>query len=203
MSKNPKPTAEELRFVYDLILNGNDDSDILAEYARLFDDAKLMFPYRIDKRFVRERRKELAAAQEVLKDHIAKKIEPVIVQSKKEHFKHLSDIAKVLLTDRLDKINEVKTGDKYEIFRENYETEKLTHSELVGRLEGNIDIAIQKYGAWDIFGCFAPHVAAEYPLDQNLYSYAETNPIEFITIMRTLGQRKTFKGTCPVCKDWR
>ena len=46
MSKNPKPTAEELKWVYDLILRDYDDTDILAEYASLYENGNLMFPYR-------------------------------------------------------------------------------------------------------------------------------------------------------------
>ena len=36
MSKNPKPTVEELRYVYDLILKGYDDEDILVAIEEAF-----------------------------------------------------------------------------------------------------------------------------------------------------------------------
>ena len=96
MSKNPKPTTEELRFVYKLILDGNDDADILEEYYRQYDSGTLMFPFRTDKRFVRERRKELLAAEEVFKERLGKKYDPLTIENKRQHFEHLSLIAKIL-----------------------------------------------------------------------------------------------------------
>ena len=57
-----KPTPEELRFVYKMILEGYNDKDILNEYCHLYEIVQLKFPLRSDERFIKERRKELAAA---------------------------------------------------------------------------------------------------------------------------------------------
>ena len=86
MSRNPKPTVEELRFVYDLILRGFDDESILAEYASQYENATLMHPYRTDKRFIRQCRRELDAAMAVAQSHIEKHLDPVNMKRREEHF---------------------------------------------------------------------------------------------------------------------
>ena len=106
MSRNSRPTTEELRFVYDLILKGYDDADVLEEYARLYDAVQLMFPYRTDKRFVRECRKELEAAKGVLERH-SKAVDPIVAERKKEHFNHLAKIIEYIIPERTAKIEAV------------------------------------------------------------------------------------------------
>jgi hypothetical protein len=105
MSRNPRPTAEELKFVYQMILNGYEDSDILAEYGRLYGAGQLMFPYRTDKRFVRECRKELETALEVAQEHLKKQVNPTIVKHREEHLADLANIAKSLLTNGLESVS--------------------------------------------------------------------------------------------------
>jgi hypothetical protein len=92
MSKNPKPTIEELRYIYDLILQGYDD-DILAEYASLYHASTLMFPYRTDKRFARERRKELSATQGLVKERM-QATDPLIVEDKRKHLDKMRELMK-------------------------------------------------------------------------------------------------------------
>ena len=54
-------TFTELKFVYGLLLEGKDDSAILAEYARLQQEDQLEFPCRQDISFIEARKRELAA----------------------------------------------------------------------------------------------------------------------------------------------
>lgn len=91
MSKNPKPTTEELRFVYELLVSGYEEADVLAEYSRLLEAGTLNFPCRTDKRFVRERKRELLTAEQVLKERI-KSTDPLVVERKREHFNKLHDL---------------------------------------------------------------------------------------------------------------
>ena len=105
MSRNPKPTAEELRAVYELILSGYEDADILAEYAGSYENGSLRFPYRTDKRFVRECRKQLETALEVAQEHIKKKVDPIIVRRREEHLADLANIAKSLLVNGLESVS--------------------------------------------------------------------------------------------------
>jgi len=207
VGKQSKPTAEELRFVYDLIAKGYSDLDIVAEYTRLYENSQLMFPLRGDKRFFKDRRRELDAASEVLQEHIKRKVDPIISRYRKEHFDHLADIANLLLAGDLDKIlvdtvrGSSSRSDEYQILV-NGSLETISQHELVMRLEGNMEAVFVKYGFWD-FGCFESHFKAEYSHCQNLAGLLESNPIELIEALRPLAQRKTFKGTCPVCKDWQ
>jgi hypothetical protein len=201
MSKNSKPTIEELKQVYKLMLEGYEDADILGWYQDEARSGTLVFPLRTDRRFVRDRRRELTAAQEVLKN-IGQKVDQVTEQNKKQHFEHLAEIAELLLDGGLGKINDTQPADKYEIVHEDYVIETLTRDQLIGTLEGNIDIACQRYGAWQVFGCLMTHLEAEYPIFQDVYGFINEHPLEYIEMLRTLAQRKTFKGTCPVCKDW-
>ncbi|MFC2003441.1 hypothetical protein ACFLV4_05815 [Chloroflexota bacterium] len=205
MSKNPKPTTEELRCVYDLILRGYDDADILAEYASLYENGNLMFPYRTDKRFVMECRKELAAAKEVLQKQL-KAVDPIIIKKKEEHFNHLSEIADYLLIGDLVKLLPDQTVDiipnTYTIY--NDEEEEISRRELASRLEENIEDAIHHYGPPDFLDNFFPHLKAECPeiMPSEWDKVVRDNPYFVMDTIRILSQRKTFKGTCPVCKDW-
>lgn len=199
MSKNPKPTIEELKFVYELILKGYDDADVLAEYAALYEQGQIMFPYRTDKRFVREHRRELQVAKEVLSRHFEKDGKEVKTQW--EHFNQLAEIATVLISDGPDKIDTSHLAEKYDISTYTQGWQEVTHNELIGILEGNIDIACQKYGAWQVFNCLMNHVEAEYPAFTDVYGFIYDFPLQYIDIMRILSQRKTFKGICLVCKE--
>ena len=199
MSKNPKPTAEELRCVYDLILRGYDDADILAEYASLYENSNLMFPYRTDKRFVRERRKELAAAEEVLKEHVKKKIDPIAIKRKGEHFNHLAEIAGKIWPPNMN----IAPGDEssgYDYLVGEYNSaQEVTTEQLCSILTRNYEQAYDQYGLYDV-ECFETHLRFEVTdfesKELSTYTY------ELVETLMLLAKRKTFKGTCPVCKDW-
>lgn len=200
MSKNPKPTAEELRYVYDLILKGYEDTDILAEYGELYDKGRLMFPYRTDKRFVRECRKELAAAEEVLKNRLKKQVDPLITEQRKQHNIELAEIASSFLEGNLAEI-------PYDAADEDQEYEldigkNLTRKELIERLSDNVFRACDKYERYRVMDWLAVHLESEYLSGNDLFAFIKARPVEFISIIRTLAARKTFKGTCEVCKDW-
>ena len=160
MSKNPKPTAEELRCIYGLILRGYEDADILAEYAELYENGNLMFPCRTDKRFVRERRKELAAAEAVLQGHVKKKVDPVISKRKEEYYNRSADIAQLLLGGGLDKVTDAENADEYQIMHEDYVAENIAHDQLIDILESNVDVACQRYSQGEVFACLMSHVEA-------------------------------------------
>lgn len=212
MSKKSRPTTEELRFVYDLILKGYDDADILAEYAHLLDMGQLMFPVRTDKRFIRECRKELEAATEVTREHLKKKVDPFIVKRREEHFSNLAGIAKVFLNN-LDSVSSPRWTTnrsrqvKYVIPNKKAASryDEITEEQLTGCLNSNIASAIDKHGDWFFRACFVPHLKSELPEElktELFYNVVEKHPYKLIETLRILTARKTFKGTCPVCKDW-
>ncbi|MFC1927361.1 hypothetical protein ACFLW7_02135 [Chloroflexota bacterium] len=213
MSRNPKPTSEELRFVYQMILNGHEDSDILDEYARLYEAGQLMFPYRTDKRFVRECRKTLAAALEVSQEHLKKQVNPTIVKRREEHFADLADVAKSLLANGLDGVScpawttnqshQVKYVLPSETAVSGYD--EMTKEQLASRLNSNM-ATILKEKDWFFRHCFIPHVKSELSEElttEPFFKLVEEQPYKLIESLRVLAARGTFKGTCPVCKDWR
>lgn len=208
MSRNPKPTVEELRCVYDLILRSYEDADILAEYAQLYENGNLMFPYRTDKRFVRERRKELEAASEVLQEHVKKKIDPIVVKRRGEHFAQLASVAKSLLANDLESVLEKQTETlvDYTVTSQDGLFYTLDKDDLSNQLDDNLQSTFDKYKDWFIKYCFIPHLEAELPEEikaEGLWDgVINEKPYELIYTLRLLAERRTFKDTCPVCKDW-
>ena len=209
MSRNPKPTTEELKFIYQMILNADDDSDILAEYARLYDAGQLMFPYRVDKRFIRERRRELQAASEILQEYVKKKVDPVITKRMDDHFSDLASIAKALLMNGLDSVSSPgwttnrSQQVKYVIPNANAASQydELTKEQLTSLLNNNI-AAITKDKDWLFRHCFIPHLKSELPGELRtklFFEIIEEQPYKLIETLRVLAAKKTFKGTCPAC----
>lgn len=130
-----------------------------------------------------------------------------IVKLKEEHFGQLTDIVNLLLEDDVGKVltipGEIDTPETtYTIVSDVSGLIEITHSELIGRIEGNIDCVCQRYSTWHMWDCFATHLKAEYPESEDFYEFLYTRTSELINALRTLAQRKTFKGTCDVCKEW-
>ena len=218
MSKNPKPSPEELRFIYKLILKyGDDDKAILGEYAYLADMNRLKFPYRMDKRFVQERRREIRAAEEVLKQRI-KRIDPVISKLKEEHFKKLSGTARSIV-EGFARIREnpdsTDESNKYvlEILHDEVggspdewpiESQILSVKELNERFLDHLRIRIGLYFTQEQFGYFTSHLEADYSLlkSKSIHEIANENSYELIRLITLLCHRGTFKGTCKVCESW-
>ena len=194
VGKKAEPTAEELEFIYSLVSKMSDQA-ILGEMQ------DTTFPLR-SQGFITRRRREFNAAKKVLQVQLQKEIDPIIVQNKKEHFEHLAEIAILLLDGGLDKISNIQIAGQYEILEERYTAKTLTSDQLIAALEENLSHAYQKYVDWQVDGQLFAHIEAEYPDLKNVWTYIDEHPFEYIEILRTLAQRKTFKGTCPVCKDY-
>lgn len=219
MSRNPKPTSEELRFVYDLLIKGYEEADVLAEYASRYSAGTLMFPYRTDKRFVRECKKELKAAREVLQEH-AKRVDPVIAKKQEDHFNYVLEIAKALLTtfDYLEDVQE--NPDKGEQHKEYIQAmsdgyRPLSRAELSSGLQRNLAVMhglIMGYEGWDEskiypridIECLISHLEEECSevKSKELYQAIEENPYKVIDSLRVLCRKKRFKDTCSICQDW-
>ncbi len=128
----------------------------------------------------------------------------------KEHNAKLADVADRLLDNDLKRVMKWvnPTGQvEYHLFDESevHLLERLTDDDLAGQLEQNITLAYQAYTEWFFKDCFLPHLYAEWPeelKDKGFYIVAEEQPYQLIDTLRLLAERKTFKGTCPVCKDW-
>ena len=128
----------------------------------------------------------------------------------KEHNAKLAGVADRLLANDLKRVMKwvEPTGDiEYHLFDESetYLLERLTEDELSGQFEQNIDLAYQDYTEWFFKECFLPHLYAEWSEElknKGFYIAAEEQPYQLIETLRLLAERKTFKGTCPVCEDW-
>ncbi len=137
---------------------------------------------------------------------------------KKEHSDQLADIASILLENGLDTLTladptENQKGNpdwieyfklyKYRVYDYNSDSgSQITQKQLVLEMERNIDAVYSHYKD-DSFDCFLSHLKAEPEMEgRELFNVLDSNPLQLIEILRLRAQEKTFKGTCPVCKDW-
>lgn len=128
-----------------------------------------------------------------------------------EHNAKLAGVADSLLANDLKRVMKwvSPVGDiEYHLFDESetYLQERLTEDELSGQLEQNVPTVHRDYTEWFYQNCFIPHLFAEWSEDvQTKMSKAllYEQPYLLIETLRLLAERKTFKGTCPVCKDWQ
>lgn len=128
-----------------------------------------------------------------------------------EHNAKLAGVADRLLANDLKRVMKwvEPPGDiEYHLFdeSESYLQEQLTEDELSGQFEQNIELAYQDYTEWFFKECFLPHLHAEWSeelKDKGFYIVMYEQPYLLIETLRLLAERKTFKGTCPVCEDWQ
>lgn len=126
------------------------------------------------------------------------------------HNEQLLNIANMLLANKLGKVREgftssgkheyAVTGSIYEDFYE------VTGEQLSIQLEQNIQYAIHEHTEWFFCECFLPHLTMEFSEEMRtagFWNMVKEQPYELIEIIRVLAARKTFKGTCRVCKDWQ
>jgi excisionase family DNA binding protein len=129
---------------------------------------------------------------------------------KREHFRELARVAKTILSPPFDGIVQTSKGDyEFDRYEEGPYIAPMTMSrdELVKGLHENIEDAYDKHRSMNLFEHFMAHLGAESldlsKLDKSkLHEYVETHPTELIESLKLLVTRKTFKGKCPVCKDW-
>ena len=203
MGKRPGPSEEELEFIFKKFLNNLPDQEILNEME------DTTFPKR-NLRYLRERRRHFYAAKKVLQIQLEKEIDPIIVQREKDHFDHLADITQGLLSGNLDNVTakSTKAGDQFDIFEyifwEGGLRQGITRKQLSDMMERNVELYYEQPNDTYDLDYFLHHLIAEYPEveSKGFNNFVKENPYELVDILRLLARRKTFKGTCPVCKDW-
>lgn len=127
----------------------------------------------------------------------------------REHNTKLAGVADSLLANDLKRVMKwvTPTGDiEYHLFDESemHLVERLAEDDLSGQLEQNLHTVYRDYTEWFYQNCFIPHLFAEWSeAGQTKMSKAllYEQPYLLIETLRLLAERKTFKGTCPVCKD--
>jgi len=90
MGHGQSPTPEELKFIYNLFLEGYSDADVLKEYEELRKHGKLgARPYRQDIRFVRQRRKEFDVLRELLELRVKQQLDPALEKAREDHLNNI------------------------------------------------------------------------------------------------------------------
>ncbi|MFC1912598.1 hypothetical protein ACFLX7_00125 [Chloroflexota bacterium] len=126
----------------------------------------------------------------------------------KEHFAKLADVAISLLANDLETVLErqIENQVDYTVTGEGGLYYTIDRDDLSKQLEDNLISTFDKYQDWFIKTCFNPHLEAELPEEVRAEGLWDgviyEKPYELIDTLRILIARKTFKGTCPVCKDW-
>jgi hypothetical protein len=205
MGKQPSPSPEELEFIFGCFARGLADTEVLDEMQGT------EFPLR-NPRFIRDRRKEFNATKRVLQAQLQKEEDPIISKRKEEHFLHLAKIAEELSAGNLNTVTtSLKQGDnlgepEYAIQDGGWDSPPypITKEQLSSILRRNIEVVCYQYTERVFYEHFLPHLHAEIPDIESkaFWDIAQEKPYELIKTLILLSQRKTFKGTCPVCKDW-
>jgi hypothetical protein len=197
VGKKAEPTAEELEFIYSCILRKLSDSEILEEMQGE------AFPLRT-KGFIKRRRKEFNAAKKMLEIQLKKEIDPVIVQRKQEHFGHMAEITDAIWPAGLDLAPSDEPNSAQYLLGGFNEPKQVSLEELSQMLNKNLEEALAKYSILDV-DCLEEHLEAQWTLGEykGLWALNKDYPYELIQTLRLLTRQKTFKGTCPVCKDWQ
>ena len=121
--------------------------------------------------------------------------------SPKKHFSQLAKINKMLLGDDVDKVVIVGEGhpdDVYGVVSREFGYYELTYRQLVGKITANIEKARKAFGAE--FDGFISHLMAEYPPGENYEELVKQKPGKLIKTLKEMAERKTFKGSCGVCR---
>jgi hypothetical protein len=130
-------------------------------------------------------------------------------KSAEEHRAYLLAIVDMLLDGDVKHVIVVNKGDSIEesfgISSPESGYYEVPRNKIVGKIEANIDAICEHepFSSWDMFDCFVPHLMAEYPPEQDYYELLNKYPGKLINTLKILVQRKKFKGTCPVCKEWQ
>lgn len=136
-----------------------------------------------------------------------------IYENRKEHFEQLALVAKTLLDNDLSSVSKILDINHnleqgiYILTKENRigNYDYLTQKQLSEIIMDNITLAEHKYETWFFYKCFLTHLTSEDVKDlkgKGFFDVVKEQPYRLIEVLRIIAARKTFKGTCPVCKDW-
>jgi len=217
MSENEKIETEEIRFIYKLILDGFSDSEIMNMCLSLKERGELYFPIRVDEGFIKNKRKEMEIASEVLKDSI-KKIFKIFVENQRDkHVGQIVEISEILLKDNLntvaaiENISEVIHGatrkylhlSKFTINDFNNIKHQVNKLQLIGMFRRNVEEACKRYGTSVLYDCYAAHLNETMGEEMNamggFWPAVELKPYEVIQAVKNIKDSKVLEGTCPLC----
>ena len=211
-----KISPEELRFIYKMVIDGYNDTEILQEYANLNDVGNLEFPLRTSELFISDRRQEIEAAVQILRDGIQTMLQPLITKQREEHQSQLSTISAMLLQNDLNTVEECSSTSIYGLrrngmFRYRYQlkdthnrTIQLSRYQLFNMFRKNVEAVCQRYTQFLFYECYIPHLKSEIPEieEEGFWPQVERQPFEVISAIRELSKLDTLKGICPLCNDF-
>ena len=130
----------------------------------------------------------------------------ILNDSWKEHNAKLLAVASTFLGEDFKNVMKSVADGKTEYIVFDGFASRFDDDDLIIELEQNYEKVIQEYGEWFYNTCFIPHFYAELPKEyfeeKHLFRIVEEQPYLIMDTLRLVLERKTFKGTCPVCKDW-
>ncbi len=121
--------------------------------------------------------------------------------SLKQHLARLAKINKVLLGDDIDTaviIGDGHPDDVYGVVSKEFGYYEVTYRQLVNKIAANIEKARKTYGAE--FDGFVSHLMAEYPPGEDFNALVQFKPGKLIKTLKEMAERKTFKGSCQLCR---
>lgn len=151
---------------------------------------------------------ELPTEDRVIRRWFEKK--PIKSQNsdKEFHNNELAKIAEQLIANGLDKVEASQDRKPpYDIFKY-IDWERggigITAEQFSSMIRENLATAELIYDDWGVYEMFLPHLTVEFPLlaQNSLNHCIENYPLALIETLRLLAHKRTFNGTCPVCKDF-
>ncbi|MFC1955177.1 helix-turn-helix domain-containing protein [Chloroflexota bacterium] len=123
----------------------------------------------------------------------------------REHLRQMARIA-ALLINGLDNVAvNIPRGNQFDIFKYSILKDDgsgfgITLEQLSSYLLANIETVSEEYWCTG-WKDFEVHLSAEVPEinSKGLQNFARANPYELIETLKTLAQRKKFKGKCHIC----
>jgi hypothetical protein len=130
----------------------------------------------------------------------------IITKRLEEHFDHLANMVNVLLSNGLETItkNDPSISEFPYTMWSGQSGLAIPQEILSSYLQQNMNQLFLDINDFDLQN-FMSHLEPEYPGIQSkgFTNIVKNNPYELIQTLIVLAQRKIFKGTCPVCKDWQ
>ena len=201
MGRAPDPNAEELEFIFQKFAEGLDDREVLTE----IEDSPLP---RRNRRFIYQRRLHWNAAKKILEVEIKRKLDPVIVEKRREHFALLKEMTMSLLHGKLDSVETSRSAgadDQRYLVGDTGSMTELSREQLTDQLIENEERTRAAFTDRRFAEQFVPHVTYENDAvaAKGWNKAIKESPYEVIKTLRLLVDRGTFNGICTVCEEWK
>jgi hypothetical protein len=129
---------------------------------------------------------------------------PILLAGLEQHMRDLTQVAKMLLANNLDGLEAFELyGEKcYGWIRGKDKYELISEESVTDILWDNLAKATEHFKPSPMPEMFMHHFSYETPPQARMMDMLKKEPLELIQILRLLVQRRTFKGTCDICKGW-